>query len=624
MRTRPLDLVAPALVTALLIGCGGSTPAPTAATASAASTEAPAGQAMQPEFDAPQDEGRTSTAKREEAAASDAVDRDAAPAEAAPPPALPVAAAPVAPSPASPGPAQSRATKAGAAPGADARVRVTGGAPAPKKAPTPAATAVARPAPPPPAVAVTAPEPQGSETYRDYGVNPVEDPAKDRLSTFAIDVDTASYAIARRKIMDGALPPYQAVRAEEFLNYFDYGYASPATGPFAVHLAAAPSPFTSGHHLVRVAVQGKRVPVKERTPVHLVYLVDTSGSMQSPDKIELAKKSLKMLTDTLKPGDTVALCTYAGSVREVLAPTGIESKGKILAALADLTAGGSTAMSSGIDLAYSLAERTLVKGHVNRVIVLSDGDANVGPTSHDEILKTIKRARDKGITLSTVGFGQGNYKDLMMEQLANQGDGNYAYIDSEAQARRVFSEQVGGMLQVIARDVKIQVEFDPSFVKSYRLIGYENRDVADRDFRNDKVDAGEIGAGHSVTAIYDVELKASAPKGEGAAPVVVRLRHKAPLGSNTAEETLVKMAPGAIAPTFDAAPADLRFASAVAGFAEVLRHSPHARSWRLADIEKIARAAASSKGDQQEFIGIIRRAGALANGKTDAVAVNAD
>ncbi|WP_437571410.1 vWA domain-containing protein [Sorangium sp. So ce542] len=607
MRIRPLDLVAPALLAALLVGCGGAAPAarePAAPAGPAGPVDTAIAPSMQPEFDAPQEEGRASAAaeKAEEADASGAPAVAAAP----PPPASPSPAAPPA-----------GATAAGKP---EARRSVAGGAPAPKKVSAPAPVAAPRPAAPPAAIAVTAPEPQGSESYRDYGVNPVEDPAKDRLSTFAIDVDTASYAIARRKILDGALPPYQAVRAEEFLNYFDYGYASPTAGPFAVHLAAAPSPFTVGHHLVRVAVQGKRVPVKERTPVHLVYLVDTSGSMHAPDRIELAKKSLRMLTESLKPGDTVALCTYAGSVREVLAPTGIESKGKILAAIADLAAGGSTAMASGIDLAYSLAERTLVKGHVNRVVVLSDGDANVGPTSHEEILKTIKRARDKGITLSTVGFGQGNYKDVMMEQLANQGDGNYAYIDSEAQARRVFSEQVGGMLQVIARDVKIQVEFDPSFVKSYRLIGYENRNVADRDFRNDKVDAGEIGAGHSVTAIYDVELKDAALRGAGAAPVVVRLRHKAPLGSDVAEETLVRMAPGAIAATFDAAPADLRFASAVAGFSEILRHSPHARSWRLSDVEKIARTAASSKGDQQEFIGIVRRAGALAGGKTDAVA----
>ncbi|WP_437877071.1 vWA domain-containing protein [Sorangium sp. So ce513] len=608
MRTLPFDVVAPALVAALLLGCSASAPAPTAATAPAA-PDTPMGAAaagpMQPEYDAKDGEGRASAAHEKA--------EDAAPvAEVAAP------APPAAPSPVVVGrsAAAERSSKPAAGPRAPA-----GAAPAPKKLSAQALAAV-RPAPPPAPIAAPAPEPQGSEAYRDYGVNPVEDPAKDRLSTFAIDVDTASYAIARRKILEGSLPPYQAVRAEEFLNYFDYGYAPPATGPFAVHIAAAPSPFTVGHHLVRVAVQGKRVPLKERTPVHLVYLVDTSGSMHSPDKIELAKKSLRMLTESLKPGDTVALCTYAGSVREVLPPTGVESKGKILAAIADLTAGGSTAMASGIDLAYDLAARTLVKGHVNRVIVLSDGDANVGPTSHEEILKTIKRARDKGITLSTIGFGQGNYKDEMMEQLANQGDGNYAYIDSEAQARRVFSEQVGGMLQVIARDVKIQVEFDPELVKSYRLIGYENRNVADRDFRNDKVDAGEIGAGHSVTAIYDVELKPAALKG-GASPLVARLRHKAPLGSDKAEETVFRMAPGAIAPTFDAAPADLRFAAAVAGFSEILRHSPHARSWRLSDVEKIARGAASSKGDQQEFIGIVRRASALAGGRPDAVIANA-
>ncbi|WP_434045461.1 MULTISPECIES: vWA domain-containing protein [Sorangium] len=605
MRTLPFVVVAPSLVAALLLGCGASAPAPAAPEPSMG---AAAAKPMQPEYDAPEGKGHHASAAHEKA-------EDAAPG------AAPEAAAPALPAP--PPPAVVSAPSPRAAPTSKPEARRGQASAAPKKAPPQRIAAAPRPAPPPAPVAVAAPEPQGSETYRDYGVNPVEDPAKDRLSTFAIDVDTASYAIARRKILEGALPPYQAVRAEEFLNYFDYGYASPAAGPFAVHLAAAPSPFTVGHHLVRVAVQGKRVPVKDRTPVHLVYLVDTSGSMQSPDKIELAKKSLRMLTESLKPGDTVALCTYAGSVREVLAPTGVESKGKILAAIADLTAGGSTAMASGIDLAYDLAARTLVRGHVNRVVVLSDGDANVGPTSHDEILETIKRAKDKGITLSTIGFGQGNYKDLMMEQLANQGDGNYAYIDSEAQARRVFSEQVGGMLQVIARDVKIQVEFDPDLVKTYRLIGYENRNVADRDFRNDKVDAGEIGAGHSVTALYDVELKPSALRGGGATPVVVRLRHKAPLGANAAEETVVRMAPGAIAPTFDAAPADLRFASAVAGFSEILRHSPHARSWRLSDVEKIARGAASSKGDQQEFIGLVRRAGALAGGRKDAVIAKA-
>ena len=461
-----------------------------------------------------------------------------------------------------------------------------------------------------PAFAAEPPEPQGTEDYKDYGVNPTTDPAKDRFSTFAIDVDTASYAISRRKIIEGSLPPFQAVRAEEFLNYFDYAYPGPASGAFAVHLAAAPSPFAQGRHLLRVAIQGKRIGASDRKPVHLVYLVDTSGSMRSQDKIGLARKSLKMLTDTLRPGDTVALCTYAGSVREVLPPTGIEGREKILAAIDDLSASGSTAMSSGIDLAYNLAERTLVKGHVNRVIVLSDGDANVGPTSHDEILKTIKQAKDKGITLSTVGFGNGNYKDTLMEQLADQGDGNYSYIDSESQARRVFSEQVSGLLEVIARDVKVQVEFDPNVVKEYRLIGYENRDVADKDFRNDKVDGGEIGAGHSVTAMYDVVLKSTS-----ASPVVVRLRHKEPLGSDQAAEVAVPMSPSSIAASFDAAPASFRFAAAVAGFAEILRQSPHARNSSLSEVERIARASAADRGDQQELLDIVKRASAISGGK---------
>ncbi|WP_272417093.1 vWA domain-containing protein [Polyangium jinanense] len=472
------------------------------------------------------------------------------------------------------------------------------------------AVATPKPSPQQPApIAVAPPEPKGTEDYKDYGVNPVVDPAKDRLSTFAIDVDTAAYSIARRKIMEGTLPPFASVRAEEFLNYFDYNYESPKSGPFAVHFAAAPSPFTKGHHLVRVAVQGKRVPESARKPVHLVYLVDTSGSMESADKIPLAKRSLKLLTNSLKKGDTVALCTYAGNVREVLAPTGIEEKDKIFRAIDDLSAAGSTAMASGIELAYKLAERTLVKGHVNRVIVLSDGDANVGATSHEQILDMIGRYKEKGITLSTVGFGTGNYKDTMMERLADKGDGNYAYIDSEVQAKRVFQDQLSGMLEVIARDVKIQVEFDPKVVKEYRLIGYENRDIADKDFRNDKVDAGEIGNGHAVTAIYDVVLKDTK-----ASPIVLRLRHKPALAGDTATESEFKMDPGAIAASFDAAGRDFRFAATVAAFAEVLRQSPHARDWSMKDIARLADQAATTQSDQQEFVSLVHRAEKLATG----------
>lgn len=477
-----------------------------------------------------------------------------------------------------------------------------------------AQVAVNIPSPQKPApIAVAPPEPKGTEDYRDYGINPVVDPAKDRFSTFAIDVDTASYSISRRKIMEGSLPPFSAVRAEEFLNYFDYAYAAPTKGPFAVHFAAAPSPFTKGHHLVRIGVKGKTIPANERKPVHLVYLVDTSGSMQAQDKMGLVKQSLRILTNALLKGDTVALCTYAGSVREVLAPTGIESKDKILAAIEDLSAGGSTAMASGIDLAYKLAEKTQIKGHVNRVIVLSDGDANVGRTSHVEILQQIEEYKKKGITLSTVGFGTGNYKDTMMEQLADKGDGNYAYIDSDVQAKRVFQDQLSGMLEVIARDVKIQVEFDPKVVQQYRLIGYENRDVADKDFRNDKVDAGEIGNGHSVTAVYDVILKNTT-----ASPLVLRLRHKPALGGETATESAFPMEASAISGSFEAAPRDFRFATSVAAFAEVLRQSPHARDWALKDIAKIADQAVESRPDQQEFVSLVHRAERISSGSTGA------
>jgi Ca-activated chloride channel family protein len=464
-------------------------------------------------------------------------------------------------------------------------------------------------------------EPQvKTEHYKDYGVNPAVDPAKDRLSTFAIDVDTASYSISRRKLLDGALPPMEAVRAEEYLNYFDYGYRYvPSARPYSLHLAGAPSPYTPGHHILRVALQAKRLETADRKPVHLVYLVDTSGSMQSEDKMGLAKKSLKILTSSLKQGDTIALCTYAGSVREVLPPTGIEQKDRVLRAIDDLAAGGSTAMSSGIELAYRLAERGRVAGHINHVVVLSDGDANVGPSSHEAILTQIARYKDQGITLSTVGFGQGNYKDTMMEQLADKGDGNYAYIDSEQQARRVFSEQVNGLLEVVARDMKVQVDFAPDVVKEYRLVGYENRDVADKDFRNDKVDGGEVGAGHSVTALYDVVLKRT-----DRSPITVRVRHKAPerTGADAATEYSESLSPKDIAHSFDEAPRDMRFAVAVAGFAEVLRKSPYATEWRLSDAQRIARSAMSGKPEEAEFIGLVERAERLSpDGSKNATAI---
>jgi Ca-activated chloride channel family protein len=464
-------------------------------------------------------------------------------------------------------------------------------------------------------IAQPAAEPVGTEHFTDYGVNPFVDTSKDRLSTFSIDVDTASYSFARRRIMrENSLPPYASVRAEEFLNSFEYDYAQPNANdkaPFHVAIDAAPSPFTQGHHLVRIGIQAKKVAPQDRVPVHLVYLVDVSGSMQPDDRLPLAKRSLEMLTNTLHPGDTVAICTYAGAVQKILDPTGIDQKGKIIDAIHSLHSGGSTAMASGIQMAYDLASKTLVRGQVNRVVVLSDGDANVGNTSHDAVLKTIAQYKDKGITLSTVGFGSGNYKDTMMEQLADKGDGNYTYIDGEEHARKVFTEQVDGLLQVVARDVKVQVEFDPNVVKRYRLMGYENRDIADKDFKNDKVDAGEVGGGHSVTALYDVQL-APAQK----SPLVVRMRHKPAKntfngGSDQAIETSYTMAPSSIAASFEGAPENLRFASAVVGFAEILRHSPAAAEWRLADVDAIASKAAGNRAERQELIALVRKAQTL-------------
>jgi len=454
-----------------------------------------------------------------------------------------------------------------------------------------------------------------TEQYTGHGVNPFVTAAEDRLSTFSIDVDTASYTLARRKLLEGTPPPREAVRVEEFLNYFRYTYPEPAGAPLAVHLDAAPSPLTPGRHLLRVGVQGKRLSISERKPAHLTFLVDVSGSMQSPDKLPLAKRSLRMLVDNLRDGDTVALVTYAGGVKLALPPTGLEHKALIHAAIEDLTAGGSTAMSSGIQLAYQQAMKQLDGSSISRVLILSDGDANVGPSSHEEILQLIRGHVKEGITVTTVGFGMGNYKDTLMEQFADQGNGNHYYVDSLLQARRIFQEQLGGTLEVIAQDVKLQVEFDPAQVARYRLVGYENRDIADRDFRNDKVDAGEIGSGHTVTALYELELKPGA--GEGLA--TVRLRAKRPRGE-TASERTYRFPARALAASFPEASGDLRFATAVMGAAELLRRSPHAERWSFDRVLDIARGATpAGNAEREEFVSLLERArtlmGSVAEGR---------
>lgn len=406
---------------------------------------------------------------------------------------------------------------------------------------------------------------------------------RDRLSTFAVDVDTGAYGVLRRQVADGRLPAPQLVRVEELLNYFSWGYPTPEDAPFLVHVDGAPSPFSVDRHLLRVGIQGKETPPQKRKPAHLVFLVDVSGSMYSPDKLPLAQKALRLLVDELTARDTVALVTYAGHTRVVLPATRADQKDAIHQAIESLIAGGGTAMADGLGLAYELAEASLRPGEISRVIVLSDGDANLGPSTHEEMLDIIARGQRRGVTLTTVGFGRGDYKDHTMEQLANRGNGAYHYVDSLIEARRLFVEQLGGTLEVIARDVKIQVAFDPAVVNRYRLVGYENRDVADESFRDDEVDGGEIGSGHRVTALYEVELADPRPWGTLA---TVSVRWKDP-ETSAVDETSYEITDARLSPDFESAPADLRYAVGVMAVAEVLRGSALSLPWSHARIESM-------------------------------------
>ena len=477
-------------------------------------------------------------------------------------------------------------------------------APAPSVAGGAYGAPISRPPPPPPPRDVVS----NSEDYEDYGVNGFVLSSSDNQSTFSVDVDTASYAIARSKIQSSRLPPEAAVRVEEFVNAFDYNYAQPKSGPFDVHMEAAPHPFVANHHVLRVGVQGRALR-GERKPVHLTFLVDVSGSMSSPNKLGLAQKALHHLVDNLGPEDTVALATYAGSDRIVLQPTYTTRKAKIHAAIDGLRSGGGTAMNSGMEAAYKLAKDNYLPSVENRVIVLSDGDANIGRSSQDEILKTIKRYANEGITLTTVGLGMGNYKDVMMEQLANKGDGNYYYLDSYKEAQKVFGEDLSGTIETIARDVKIQVEFDPEAVRSYRLVGYENRDIADKDFRKDEVDAGEVGSGHQVTALYEVVLADNVK--DKAALATLRMRAKPPGPDAPAKEYSWSVPVDALGGEFEEAGPDTRMAWTVATFAEKLRGSPYASEVSWGQIAQMARDANQGTEDHTELIDLIDRASQL-------------
>src|SRR5947209_10778167 len=343
------------------------------------------------------------------------------------------------------------------------------------------------------------------ESYAKIDENPFLEAARAPLSTFSIDVDTASYSNTRRFLSEGRLPPKDAVRIEELINYFNYDYPQPSgSAPFSVTAEVADCPWNARHKLVHIGLQGRRVSTEDMPPANLVFLIDVSGSMNEPRKLPLVKSSLRTLAEQLSARDRVAIVVYAGTSGLVLPSTPGDRKGEIIAAIDRLEAGGSTNGGEGIQLPYRVAQDNFIRGGTNRVILSTDGDFNVGVTGDDALVRLIEEKRKSGIFLSVLGVGTGNLNDSMMEKLADRGNGNYAYIDTEEEARKALGEEAAGTLATIAKDVKIQVEFNPRLVAGYRLIGYENRLLAARDFNDDRKDAGEIGAGHTVTALYEI------------------------------------------------------------------------------------------------------------------------
>jgi Ca-activated chloride channel family protein len=457
-------------------------------------------------------------------------------------------------------------------------------------------------------------EPYDLTFYESYGVNPFIDTEDDHLSTFAMDVDTASYSIARRYLRDGHLPDKDAVRVEEFVNYFRQEYDAPGDPgtAFAIHLEGAPAPFGGArYHLLRVGLQGYRVPDEARQEAALVFVIDVSGSMERENRLGLVKRALRLLVDELRPTDTVGIVVYGSRGQVLLEPTPASERESILSAIELLEPEGSTNAEEGLLLGYQMAAQHLNPGGINRLILCSDGVANVGRTGPEGILGQIQSYADQGITLSAVGFGMGNYNDVLMEQLADRGDGNYAYVDTLSEARRVFVENLTGMLQVIARDAKVQVDFNPQVVSRYRLLGYENRDVADEDFRKDEVDAGEVGAGHSVTALYEIKLREDA-EAQGTA-LTVTVRYEQP-DSGQVIELARAFARSDFRPSLEETTPRFRLAAAVAEFAEILRRSYWAREGDLEAVLALARGVAQElpdDADVAELVELVARASDL-------------
>jgi Ca-activated chloride channel family protein len=443
--------------------------------------------------------------------------------------------------------------------------------------------------------------------FQDYGVNPSIDTDDDNLSTFALDVDTGSYTVMRNYLKDGNLPPEESVRVEEYVNYFDQGYDNPpAHQAFGIYIDGGPSPFTQTerYNMIRVGIQGYDVPEEERKDAALTFVIDVSGSMDMDNRLGLVKRSLEMLVEQLHREDTVSIVVYGSEARVVLEPTRGSDSGEILSAIYSLSPEGATNAEAGLRLGYGMAMEAYKPDGINRVILCSDGVANVGETGPDAILEEIGHYVDEGITLTTVGFGMDNYNDTLMEQLADKGNGFYAYVDDRDEARKLFVDEITGTLQTIALDAKVQVEFNPDVVKNYRLVGYENRAVDDNDFRNNEVDAGEIGAGHSVTALYEVKLY---PEAYGKiATVYMRWE-----GPDTHQVVEISQDYNADQLAYDFREADPYFQRAVvvAEYAEVLKGSYWAEGSSLDDIYDEARRLEDylyRDDSMEEFVDLVK------------------
>jgi Ca-activated chloride channel homolog len=464
------------------------------------------------------------------------------------------------------------------------------------------------------------PEMQGSGIYQkgdepsdmffeEYGVNPIIDTEDDNLSTFALDVDTGSYTIMRNYLNDGYLPPEDSVRVEEYVNYFEQGYPSPpAHQAFGISIDGAPSPFTQSerYQMLRVGIQGYEVPDRERKDVSLTFVIDVSGSMSMDNRLGLVKRSLEMLVEGLRPGDKVGIVVYGSNARVVLDPTPASRQGRILEAIYRLETEGATNAEAGLRLGYRQAMRAYEAGFVNRVILCSDGVANVGQTEADAILSEVGGYVEEGVTLATFGFGMDNYNDTLMEQLADNGNGFYAYVDNLDEARRLFVDNLTGTLQTIAMDAKVQVDFDPDTVARYRLVGYENRAIADEDFRDNNVDAGELGAGHSVTALYEIKLDRAA-YGRIA---TVNMRWLDP-ETRQVVEISKDFNVSDLAPDFHDADPYFQRAVVVAEFAEILRDSYWAQESTMRDVYREAQWVGEylyREEAMQEFVELVGQA----------------